>query len=31
MKAYSGTTWSDDSDGRSFRMALNGTTDFGQP
>ena len=27
MKAYSGTSWSDDSQGRSFRMALNGPTD----
>ena len=27
MKAYSGTLWSDDSEGRSFRMALNGPTD----
>ena len=27
MKAYSGTSWSNDSLGRSFRMALNGPTD----
>ena len=27
MKAYSGTSWSNDSQGRSFRMALNGPTD----
>ena len=27
MKAYSGSSWSDDSEGRSFRMALNGPTD----
>ena len=26
MKAYSGTSWSNDSQGRSFRMALNGPT-----
>ncbi len=28
MKAYNGTSWSNDSTGRSFRMALNGTTDI---
>ena len=27
MKAYSGTSWSNDSQSRSFRMALNGPTD----
>ena len=27
MKAYSGTSWSNDSQGRTFRMALNGPTD----
>ena len=27
MKAYRGTSWSDDSQGRSFRMALNGPTE----
>ena len=27
MKAYNGTSWSNDSQGRSFRMALNGPTD----
>ena len=27
MKAYSGTSWSNDSLGRTFRMALNGPTD----
>ena len=27
MKAYNGSSWSNDSDGRSFRMALNGPTD----
>ena len=27
MKAWDGTIWSDDADDRSFRMALNGTTD----
>ena len=27
MKAYNGSSWSNDSDGRSFRMALNGRTD----
>ena len=27
MKAYSGSSWSNDSQGRSFRMALNGPTD----
>ena len=27
MKAYNGSSWSDDSLGRSFRMALNGPTD----
>ena len=27
MKAYNGSSWSSDSDGRSFRMALNGRTD----
>ena len=27
MKAYSGTSWSNDSQNRSFRMALNGPTD----
>ena len=27
MKAYNGSSWSDDSQGRSFRMALNGPTD----
>ena len=27
MKAYNGTSWSNDSPGRSFRMALNGPTD----
>ena len=27
MKAYNGTSWSNDSEGRSFRMALNGPTD----
>ena len=27
MKARSGSSWSDDADGRSFRMALNGPTD----
>ena len=27
MKAYNGTSWSSDSESRSFRMALNGPTD----
>ena len=27
MKAYNGSSWSNDSQGRSFRMALNGPTD----
>ena len=27
MKAYDGSQWSNDSSGRSFRMAINGTTD----
>ena len=27
MKAYNGTSWSNDSQGRTFRMALNGPTD----
>ena len=27
MKAYNGFSWSNDSQGRSFRMALNGPTD----
>ena len=27
MQAYSGTTWSDDTDGRLLRMAVNGTTE----
>ena len=31
MKAYSGSSWSDDPQGRSFRMALNGPTEQGGP
>ncbi len=31
LQAHNGTMWSDDPDGRSFRMAVNGTTDTSIP